>query len=254
MVESGDELAGSEDEHVNKIKLKAWRGPDFIEDPETDYAGVGWILAENWWPYQRPTFVTPPFAGYVSGHSTYSRAAARVLSEFTGDEYFPGGIGEFEAPQNEFLVFEEGPSQDITLQWAKYYDASDQCSLSRIWGGIHPPVDDIPGRLIGDQVGIEAFELAEKYFTGTVVLSEQPLADDHLSVYPNPVIGDGYLEIKSANRIDKIEMYDLNGTLIMATESNPTSTLIRTTNIKPGIYVLKVNTDQLLFSRKIVIR
>ncbi|WNH10597.1 hypothetical protein [Thalassobellus suaedae] len=57
--------------------------------------------------YQRPTFVTPPFAGYVSGHSTYSRAAAEVMTLLTGDAYFPGGMGEFLAKKNEFLVFEE---------------------------------------------------------------------------------------------------------------------------------------------------
>ena len=48
-------------------------------------------------------------------------------------------MGIFDAPQNEFLVFEEGPSIDLELQWAKYRDASDQASLSRLWGGIHPP-------------------------------------------------------------------------------------------------------------------
>ena len=66
-----------------------------VEFPETEYAGVAWILAENWWPYQRPTFVTPPFAGYVSGHSTYSRAAAEVMTLLTGSEFFPAGLGEF---------------------------------------------------------------------------------------------------------------------------------------------------------------
>ncbi len=164
VVDTGDALAGSNNTNVGKIKLKAWRGPDYITDPAVDEAGVGWILAENWWPYQRPTFVTPPFAGYISGHSTYSRTAAEVLSFMTGDEYFPGGLGEFPAPKNEFLVFEEGPSVDLTLQWAKYKDASDQCSLSRIWGGIHPPADDIPGRLIGMQLGPEVLVHAEKYF------------------------------------------------------------------------------------------
>jgi hypothetical protein len=83
LVEEGDPLAGSNDEHVGEIKLCAWRGPNSIDDPKTDQAGVGWILAENWWPYQRPTFVTPPFAGYVSGHSTYSRAAAEMLTALT---------------------------------------------------------------------------------------------------------------------------------------------------------------------------
>ena len=69
----------------------------------TDVAGVGWILAEDWWPYQRPSFVTPPFAGYVSGHSTFSRAAAEIITMMTGDEYFPGGMGTFEVKQNDFL-------------------------------------------------------------------------------------------------------------------------------------------------------
>ncbi|MCY4011406.1 MAG: FG-GAP-like repeat-containing protein [Gammaproteobacteria bacterium] len=163
-----DDLAGAAKEHVGKIKVFAWRGPDYIEDPATDEAGVGWILAENWWPYQRPTFVTPPFAGYVSGHSTYSRAAAEVLAALTGDPYFPGGMSGFEIEANEFLVFEDGPSVDMTLQWASYRDAADQCSLSRIWGGIHPPVDDIPGRLIGIDIGRDAFALAQGYFTGSV--------------------------------------------------------------------------------------
>jgi hypothetical protein len=164
LVEAGDPLAGDNGEHIGKIKLRAWRGPDFIDDAKVDAASVGWILAENWWPYQRPTFVTPPFAGYVSGHSTYSRAAAEVLTAFTGDVYFPGGIGEFEITANEYLVFEEGPSENMVLQWATYRDASDQCSLSRIWGGIHPPSDDLPGRIIGEQVGINAFNAASKYF------------------------------------------------------------------------------------------
>ena len=129
--------------------------------------GVDWILAENWWPYQRPSFVTPPFAGYVSGHSTYSRAAAEVLTSITGDRFFPGGMSDFEIKANEFLKFESGPSVDMTLQWATYQDASDQCSLSRIWGGIHPPADDIPGRLIGIDIGKDAFEHAKSYFDGS---------------------------------------------------------------------------------------
>ena len=57
-------------------------------------------------------------------------------------------------------MFEEGPSQDIVLQWATYRDASDQCSLSRIWGGIHPPCDDLPGRRIGLEVAEHALNLA----------------------------------------------------------------------------------------------
>nr|MBS0038036.1 vanadium-dependent haloperoxidase [Saprospiraceae bacterium] len=165
LVREGDELAGDQNEHLHKVKLFTWRGPDYIDDPEEDVAGVGWILAENWWPYQRPTFVTPPFAGYVSGHSTYSRAAAEVLTLITGTPYFPGGMGEFHAPANEYLEFEKGPSEDIFLQWATYQDASDQSSLSRIWGGIHPLMDDIPGRKIGLEVGYRAVGFANELFS-----------------------------------------------------------------------------------------
>ncbi|MCK5941483.1 MAG: vanadium-dependent haloperoxidase [Planctomycetes bacterium] len=168
-----EHLAGEE----GKIAVYAWRGPDYINDPATDLAGVGWILLDNWWPYQRPSFVTPPFAGYVSGHSTYSRAAAVIMDRFTGSPYFPGGMGEFVCPQNQFLVFEEGPSVTLTLQWASYYDASDQCSLSRIWGGIHPPCDDIPGRLMGQEIGEDAYARAEQIWAG----GADPLAAYELS-------------------------------------------------------------------------
>lgn len=168
LVESGDPLAGPNDENIGKIKVKAWRGHKVIDNVDTDVAGVDWILAENWVPYQRPSFVTPPFAGYVSGHSTYSRAAAEVLTAFTGDEYFPGGMGTFLAPQNEFLVFEDGPSVDVELQWATYRDAADESGLSRIWGGIHPPADDIPGRIMGEVIGVDAFNKAKQYFEDCV--------------------------------------------------------------------------------------
>jgi len=165
LVAEGDTLAGENNEHVGKIKIYGWKGPEHINDPATDKAGVDWILAENWWPYQRPSFVTPPFAGYVSGHSTYSRAAAELMTAMTGTAYFPGGMSEFEVVANDFLVFEQGPSINMTLQWATYQDASDQCSLSRIWGGIHPPADDIPGRLIGEKIGKNSFEFVQAYLS-----------------------------------------------------------------------------------------
>ncbi len=196
LIEAGDPLAGANGEFVNEIKLYAWRGPEFITNPATDQAGVGWIRAGEWWPYQRPTFVSPNFAGYLSGHSTFSRAAAEVLAAFTGDEYFPGGMGVFPVEQNEFLVFEEGPSQSFELQWATYNDASDQTSLSRIWGGIHPPADDIPGRLIGMQIADQAFDLARELFyndmDGDGYYSYEDCDDANASINPNsPEVCDG---------------------------------------------------------------
>jgi hypothetical protein len=164
LVTATDPLATDNPQHVGKIKLYAWKGPAYVSAPSVEQAGVGWILAEKWWPYQRPTFVTPPFAGYVSGHSTFSRAAADLMTSITGSTYFPGGMSEFEVTADDFLVFEQGPSVSMTLQWATYQDASDQCSLSRIWGGIHPPADDIPARKIGVKIAANSFELVQSIF------------------------------------------------------------------------------------------
>ena len=60
LVRSDDPLVAGDTMNIGEIKLKAWKGPDFIDDPETDLAGVDWILAENWWPYQRPSLLLHP--------------------------------------------------------------------------------------------------------------------------------------------------------------------------------------------------
>lgn len=170
LITSESSAAGQRHEHlaafVGEVAIRAWRGPDFVPDPQSDVAGVGWIRAKEWWPYQRPSFVTPPFAGFPSGHSAFSRAAATVLHELTGSPYFPNGLGEFPAPQNAYLVFEDGPSEDVTLQYASFYDASDQTSLSRIWGGIHPPQDDLISRHIGAEIADDALDHALALFRG----------------------------------------------------------------------------------------
>ncbi|MEJ6793246.1 MAG: T9SS type A sorting domain-containing protein [Lacinutrix sp.] len=236
LVETGDPLAGAGDENVDKIKIKAWKGPDYITDPETDAAGVDWILGEKWWPYQRPTFVTPPFAGYLSGHSTFSRAAAEVLTLITGDAFFPGGMGTFNVLQNDFLVFEEGPTQSFTLQWATYRDASDQTSLSRIWGGIHPPIDDIRGRVIGDKIGKDAYNLAIQYFDATLTTTESTFEKD-IVIYPNPVLN--MLNIQTNNLTNyNVDIYTLNGSLLQSSTIN-NNRAINVSNLSSGIYVAK---------------
>jgi hypothetical protein len=156
-----EDLAG----HVGEIAIRAWRGNP--EDPTTEMAGVGWILATEWVPFQLSTFVTPAFAGYVSGHSTFSRAAAEVMTSLTGDPYFPGGLFEQTVPADSLAV-ELGPSEDVTLEWATYYDAADQAGVSRLYGGIHIPADDFGGRRIGSQCGKEAWALALRYFDGSL--------------------------------------------------------------------------------------
>ncbi len=249
-VNEGDALSGENNEHAGKIKLYTWRGHDYIDDPETDVAGVGWILAENWWPYQRPTFVTPPFAGYVSGHSTYSRAAAEVLTLLTGDPFFPGGVGEFIAEKNEFLVFEDGPSEDVVLQWATYRDASDQTSLSRIWGGIHPPADDIPGRIMGIEIGIDAFNYAKNFFSGNVPLSAAQ--ESAFLVYPNPVSGLTKEIIIQSNDEGIFEIFDLRGNRQLMGKIQVGKNVLSLDMLDKGLYVYKMNGEQEVIGRLIV--
>ncbi|MGB2225255.1 MAG: FG-GAP-like repeat-containing protein [Polaribacter sp.] len=242
LVTEDDPLADRHPEHIGKIKLKAWIGHNAIGNTETDQAGVDWILAENWWPYQRPSFVTPPFAGFVSGHSTYSRAAAELLTLLTGDAYFPGGMGEFVAKKNEFLVFEEGPSMDITLQWATYRDASDQCSLSRIWGGIHPPADDIPGRLIGEKVGVDAFNYGVEYFTKKTLSTTTNTLTKNQILYPNPVEASHTVYISNTDENDFFFLTDIRGRTIEL-KQNYNNAFVRTKidvpEISTGVYILR---------------
>jgi hypothetical protein len=88
------------------------------------------------------------------------------MASFTGSEYFPGGLMEFKFPKDG-LLFEAGPTEDITLQWATYYDAADQAGISRLFGGIHISADDFEGRKIGSQCGKDAWDLARQFFDGT---------------------------------------------------------------------------------------
>ncbi len=150
--------------HVGGIAIRAWAGGP--ADPVNDVGGVDWIRAVEWVPYQKASFVTPAFAGYVSGHSTFSRAAAEVLAAMTGSEYFPGGLSTWTIPAGS-LKFERGPERDVVLQWATYFDAADQAGLSRLYGGIHISADDLRGRVMGAACGRDAWALAQRYWDGS---------------------------------------------------------------------------------------
>lgn len=152
--------------YVGEIAVRSWRGEP--GDRATEVGGVDWIRALDWIPYQRRTFVTPAFPGYVSGHSTFSRAAAEVLTALTGSAYFPGGLGSSRLVPG-YLFFEYGPSRAVELQWATYYDAADQAGQSRLWGGIHIRHDDFDGRRAGRIVGLRAVEVAQTHFDGSAL-------------------------------------------------------------------------------------
>lgn len=150
---------------VGELAVRAWPGEP--GDRLNEHTPVQWMRALEWIPYQRRTFVTPAFPGFISGHSTFSRSAAEVLTAFTGSPFFPGGLGEFVAPAGNYLIFENGPSEDVRLQWATYFDAADQAGQSRLFGGIHVFRDDAVGRQVGSAVGQGASAAALDHWLGT---------------------------------------------------------------------------------------
>ena len=154
------EIPGLIERRNGKFQVLSWH-PNLSPD-----SSIVWADADTWVPYQLNTFVTPAFPGFVSGHSTFSRAAAEVLTDLTGSAFFPGGMLEVIAPANSLKI---DPSQnaEVRLQWATYYDAADQAGQSRIWGGIHIEPDDFTGRKLGRQIGLDAVALARKYFSDT---------------------------------------------------------------------------------------
>ncbi len=184
-----------------KIAVYSWPGqPEF---PQDETSGVKWVHAEDWMTYQKKTFVTPGFPGYISGHSTFSRAAAEVMTAITGSKWFPHGLGTYTLPS---LVNEAGPTQPVTLQWASFYDAADQVGLSRIWGGIHPPADDLPGRRVGSEVGKSAWNLARRFFDGSVANSEinlttRKLDGDNMELRFNAVRG-LYYKVHTSDNVE----------------------------------------------------
>lgn len=163
--------------HVGKVAIVSWPG-EHASNPAPPLAATHsqparWMLARDWLPFQRKTFNNPAFPGYVSGHSTFSRAAAEVMAAFTGSEWFPGGLFEHTVAANS-LQMDLGPSQGLTLQWASYFDAADQAGQSRRWGGIHLAEDDYHGRIIGQNAGKSAYQLVRRYWDGSIMQDAPP--------------------------------------------------------------------------------
>jgi hypothetical protein len=134
-------------------RVQAWAGP---------FRGTKLIRGEDWFPYQAPTFPTPPFPEYSSGHSTFSAAGAETLRLFTRSEKFGASV-TFPAGSSKF---EPGavPASDLTLTWTTFKDAADQAGMSRRYGGIHFEQADLDGRAAGRLVAQQAWAKATDYF------------------------------------------------------------------------------------------
>ena len=96
-----------------------WRPVTAIRAAETDgnhatEPDPGWL----------PLLVTPPFPDYTSGHSTFSGAAAAVLSLFYG------------MPNIRFSTTSDGVPRG-RRSFRGFLQAAREAALSRMYGGIH---------------------------------------------------------------------------------------------------------------------
>jgi uncharacterized protein DUF6851/vanadium-dependent haloperoxidase-like protein len=144
-------------EHYRGQVIQGWLGP---------YRGFGPIKGEEWIPYQELHVVTPPFPEYISGHSTFSAAGARVLSMFTGSDSFGASVTvragtsriEPRTPSHPGT-----PAKDVTLSWATFTEAADEAGWSRRYGGIHFQSGDMHARGLGREIGRDAWDKAQSY-------------------------------------------------------------------------------------------
>lgn len=152
-------------------KVMGWAGPG---------KGVIEMPAEEWHPYSPYNFITPPFPGYVSGHSTVSAACAKVLELFTGSDRFgeiekrrAGELTEAEfACEKMQMRLGQTPKDakltcDVALDLPTFTATAEMAGISRVMGGYHIQADNIAGLELGRKVAMYVFPKTVAYFDGT---------------------------------------------------------------------------------------
>ncbi|MBN8455790.1 vanadium-dependent haloperoxidase [Accumulibacter sp.] len=133
------------------IMIDAWGGPG---------RGTVRMRGDQWRPFQRDTFPTPPFSEYASGHSTFSMAAATVLKAFLGFDRF-----ELHHDVTEPLLADPGLSDlPRRITWHSFTDAAYSAGESRIFGGIHFYQGNVAGLDAGRKVGEAVWTRAKTFF------------------------------------------------------------------------------------------
>ena len=102
-----------------KLEFAFWRPVTAIRNGSND--GNDATVADPLWS---SFIVTPPFPDYVSGHSTFSGAAAKVLALFYGTDDIAFITG------SDFLP-------GILRSFPSFSAAAAEAALSRLYGGIH---------------------------------------------------------------------------------------------------------------------
>ena len=146
--------------------------------------GVIELPAEDWHPYSPLSFITPPFPGYVSGHSTVSAAGAKTLELFTGSDNFGATetrhAGELTEPNISCEVKQmvdgkaaNGITGDgvIVLQLPTFTKTAEMAGISRVMGGYHIQADNVAGLDLGRKVALHIFPKLKSYFDGTATVN-----------------------------------------------------------------------------------
>ena len=145
--------------------------------------GVTMIPAADWHPYSPLSFITPPFPGYVSGHSCVSAASAKTLELFTGSDFFgatdtrhPGELTEPGISCDIKQSYDGKPGEKIEgdgtiiLQLPTFSKTAEMAGLSRVMGGYHIQADNIAGLDLGRKVSTHIFPKIQSYFNGTATV------------------------------------------------------------------------------------
>jgi len=82
----------------------------------------------------------PPFPSYMSGHSTFSKASAQVLTHFYGTDAI-----------NFIATSDSLPG--VVRSFSSLAVCADEVGMSRIYGGIHFQFDNVEGKLCGQKIG-----------------------------------------------------------------------------------------------------
>jgi hypothetical protein len=128
-----------------KYHYDLWRPIDAIREAATDQ-NPATIADPNWLPLLK----TPPFPAYTSGHSTFSGAAAAVLTRLFGNGY------AFCSTTDPLSGLAQRPLADsliVTRQFDSFEQAAEEAGMSRIYGGIHFVFDNTAGLQAGGGIG-----------------------------------------------------------------------------------------------------
>jgi PAP2 superfamily len=122
-----------------------------VFDTKYRYSYVRPITIINQWmdPKWEPLLQTPPFPEYTSGHSTITGSAATVLTNLYGTNF------TFQDISNMRYI-------NMQRHFNSFLQASDECSVSRLYGGIHYRMSVDRGAAAGKRIGAFIIEKMAK--------------------------------------------------------------------------------------------